>query len=473
MILPILLATAVAATAAAIVSAATPLPANVGNAGPLPVTAPLVHRLDTGLRALSGEKPGQTPALGVAVVQAGRIVYDRGFGQAATDSQFRIGSITKMFTAVAVMQLVERGEIELDATVATYLPDAPHAGEITVRELLQHRSGLWNYGDEAFSSGAVSKPTTPQAILTLAAAHPLTSPPGTHFAYSNTGYVELGLIVERASGQTLQAYEREHIFSVAAMRATAFGGTSGDRVVPGYMTAGGAQATKFDASWLWADGDIVSTAGDVARFDIALLSGKLVSPATFELMQAQPVTIDEPAHVEQGLGLEIVSTLGLRFVGHHGGVPGFEAENETLPSDGVAIVVLSDAFDFPTREANGVVVQTLFPNTIAAAASAVGPEDRAVTARFRAALAGLLNGSVDRSQYSEAAGAALTPELVVQVKAQLAPLGTISKFLYLGKQEVASQTVYRYRVTFSSGAMVNWIFELGPDGKITAIQSTG
>jgi CubicO group peptidase (beta-lactamase class C family) len=447
--------------------------ATAGSAAPLAVTAPIVHRLDTGLRSLAGEKPGQTPALGVAVVQSGRIVYDRGFGQAATDSQFRIGSITKMFTAVAVMQLVERGKIALDAPVATYLPDAPHAGEITVRQLLQNRSGLWNYADEAFSSGAVSKPTTPQAILTLAAAHPLTSTPGTHYAYSNTNYVVLGLIVERASGRPLQAYERERIFSVAGMRATAFGGTSGDRVVPGYMTAGGAQATKFDASWLWADGDIVSTAGDVARFDIALLGGKLVSPATFDLMQAQPVTVDEPAHVEQGLGLEIVSALGLHFVGHHGGVPGFEAETETLPSDGVAVVVLSDAFDFPTREADRVVIQALYPNTVAAAASEVGPEDRTVTSRFRAALAGLLNGSVDRSKYSDAAGAALTPEFVGQLKAQLAPLGSIADVLYLGKQDVSGQTVYRYRVTFSSGAMLNWIFALGTDGKITAIQSTG
>jgi hypothetical protein len=120
-----------------------------------------------------------------------------------------------------------------------------------------------------------------------------------------------------------------------------------------------------------------------------------------------------------------------------------------------------------------VVIQTLYPNTVAAAASEVGPEDRTVTSRFRAALAGLLNGSVDRSKYSDAAGAALTPELVGQVKGQLAPLGTIVKVLYLGKQDVTGQTVYRYRVTFSSGAMLNWIFALGADGKITAIQSTG
>ena len=110
------------------------------------------------------------------------------------------------------MQLVEANRIDLEAKVQRYLPTAPHANEITVRELLQHTSGLWNYGDYAFQSGLTSTPTAPAAILAMAAGHPLTSPPGTTWAYSNTGYVALGLNCGEVSAEPLSQYEREHIF---------------------------------------------------------------------------------------------------------------------------------------------------------------------------------------------------------------------------------------------------------------------
>ncbi|MDQ2871809.1 MAG: beta-lactamase family protein, partial [Candidatus Eremiobacteraeota bacterium] len=384
-------------------------------------------------------------------------------------TRFHIASITKMFTAVSIMQLEEHRRIDLNATVAVYLPTAPYANQITVRELLQHTSGLWNYGDAAFNSGAVTKPTTPEQILKLAGSHPLTSNPGTRYTYSNTGYVVLGLIVEHVSGQSLAAYERTHIFDPADMHDTTFGNPA--PAVPmavGYMSGPGPVAAPFDSSWLFADGDIVSTAADVARFDIALLAGRLVSPATFALMQSQRINT-ESAVGDQGLGLEMQTWRGIALVGHHGGVPGFETENATFPASDAAVVVMSDAFDFATPSAVRFAFTALFPSLN----QPVEGEDAGVTERFRTALNSLLNGDIDRTQYTAQVNSALTPALLAQTAAQLKPLGSIKTITYLGKNQGGTGTVYSYDVLFTAGKTMTWQFALDADGKIAAIGSSG
>jgi D-alanyl-D-alanine carboxypeptidase len=452
---------------AAVVTAGSPKPLTlpVALAGQ---SAPVQARLNTQLAKLTGNDTGQTPALQVAIAEDGRVVYDRAFGTASLDTRFPIASITKMFTAVAVMQLVEASRIDLNAKVSTYLPGAPHAREITVRELLQHSSGLWNYGDYAFAAGLTTTPTTPTAILALSAKHPLTSSPGTKWTYSNTGYVVLGLIVEHVSGEPLAQYEREHIFQPAGMTQTTMGNP--DHSVPvavGYMSATGARAVVYDPSWTFACGDIVSTARDLARFDIALLDGRLLTPATFAEMQANVIPSDIGI---QGLGVYVMQWHGLQLVGHHGGLPGFEAENETIPSRQLAWIVLSNAFDFGTYRANGIVVGSLFPNLVEPVA-ATTPEDQTVTKRFREALDSLFQGKIDRAQYTDSVNAILTPELLAQTAAQLKPLGAVAMIAFLGADKSAEGTIYRYSVTFSSGQTTTWQFVLDASGKIAGIGS--
>ncbi|MFZ0032543.1 MAG: serine hydrolase domain-containing protein [Candidatus Cybelea sp.] len=431
-------------------------------------SAAVQARLNAQLAKLAGNKPTQTPALQVAIAQNGRIVYERAFGTASLDTRFPIASITKMFTAVAIMQLTESHRVDLDAKVSRYLPGAPYAEQITVRELLQHTSGLWNYGDYAFDSGLVGTPTTPMAILAMAAKHPLTSPPGTKWAYSNTGYVVLGLIVEHVSGESLAQYDREHILQPAGMTQTAMGNPeAGVPVAAGYMSASGARAGAYDPSWSFACGDIVSTASDLARFDIALLDGRLLASETFAQMQAN--VVPNPYGM-QGLGIFVINWHGLQLVGHHGGVPGYEAENETIPARQLAWIVLSNAFDFGTPRASGIVISSLFPNSVEPAAST--PEDRVVTERFREALGSLFRGKIDQSQFSDEVNAALTPQLLTQTATQLKPLGAILKVSFLGVDKSAVATTYSYSVTFSGGQTFTWRFILDARGKIAGIYST-
>ncbi len=460
------------------VLAAPALPGAAASA-PADITPEAAQRIDVAIRAATGGTKGLSPALSVAVVEQGRIVYERAFGvtdlaaktPATTAARFRVASVTKMFTAVAVMQLVEQGRIGLDAPLATYLPAAPHAREVTIRQLLTHTSGLWNYGDAAFSSGRVVTPTTPAAIVNWVGPRALDAKPGEKFGYSNTGYVLLGLVVEAVAHQPLARYERVHILVPAKLNATTVGDPQpGVPLAHGYMDATGTDALPYSSSWFYADGDIVSTAADIARFDIALMAGRLVKPATFALMQSSAVPAPSMgAGVRYGLGLTMVTAGGISFVGHHGGVPGFEAENELLPPDRFAIVVLSDAFDFHTAVVNAAVLQQTHPVLFAQrAASRPAPatEDPQITALARATLGGLQQGKLDRSTLNDTMNAALTPQALSATAAQLAPLGALQSLTFRSQEMAQGFSVYHYSATFTSGQVLPLTLSIDKDGKV-------
>jgi CubicO group peptidase (beta-lactamase class C family) len=449
------------------------------------VTPAVAARLDGALQAVTGSTKGLSPALSVAVVENGRLVYVRAFGfsdlaaktPATPDTRFRIASVTKMFTAVSVMQLVEAGRVRLDAPLATYLPDAPHAANVTIRQLLNHTSGIVNYGDDAIISGVVATPTTPRDIIASVAKRPLDQQPGAAFDYSNTGYVLLGLVVEAVTHRTLAEYEREHIFGPAHMTQTTVGeAAAGAPVARGYANATGTTPPPFSPSWFYADGDIVSTASDLARFDIALMAGRLVKPATFAEMQAGAVIAPKIAKgVSFGLGLMLFASGGETFVGHHGGLPGFAAETEMLPAHRYAMVVLSDASDFPTSAANVVVIretlpalyaQLLAPAPATAPALSAAGEDPAVTAKLRSFVAQVQKGTVDRAALTDEMNAALTPASVSAVAGQFGPLGALQTLTFRSSEAAHGLTSFHYTAVFAGGQTMPLTIALDKDGKI-------
>ncbi len=427
---------------------------------------------------------GTAPAVSVAIVEHGAIAFtdaaglaDVGAGRkATTQTRFRVGSITKMFTAVSIMQLVERGALHLDDRLSLYVPDAPHAGEITIRELLMHTSGLPNYGDAAFDDGAVKTPTTPSAILASMANRPLEFTPGSKYSYSNTGYVALGLVIERVAKMPLAEYERSHIFAPAGMHDTSAGILPADAgTARGYMDANATAVAPYDASWLYADGDIVSTASDLARFDIALMNGRLVSPATFAAMQAAPVKTDMEG-ATYGLGTMMFALDDLTLVGHHGGLPGFEADNELIPEQKFAVVILGNAFSFKTSSELGPLLATFFPQTSARVAAAANAEqlvagsgeDPALTERFRAFFVALQGGHVDRTAVTAQMNAALGAEQLGEIAQQLGALGTLQKLVFKTKDAHAAGTAYHYVGVFSAQT-TPLTFTLDAAGKIAGV----
>ncbi|MFJ1840803.1 MULTISPECIES: serine hydrolase domain-containing protein [unclassified Streptomyces] len=272
------------------------------------------------------------------------------------DGQVRAGSNTKTFTAVVALQLVGEGKVALDAPVEKYLPNLVR-GEgidgrrITVRQLLQHTSGLPNYTDYAGDLTGTGRHTyvQPRALLDMALAHKALFAPGTSWSYSNTNYVLAGLLIEKVTGRPLAEEITHRVIDRIGLRRTYFPGVGDERIrgahPQGYFAAKPGEPleniTEFDPSWAWAAGQIISTPGDLNRFFSALLGGRLLKPAQLAQMRT---TVEVP---EGGMwpgaryGLGVVSTPmscgGLAW-GHGGDIPGYQTRTG-VTDDGRAVTI--------------------------------------------------------------------------------------------------------------------------------------
>jgi D-alanyl-D-alanine carboxypeptidase len=435
---------------------------------PLTLTPALTSRIDAALGTGTDAGPASARAVSVAIVENGALVYARAAGDsdvtkntaATAATRFRAGSVTKMFTAVAVLQLVESGRIKIDDPLATYLPAAPHAKEVTLRQLLTHSSGIPNYLDAALASGATATRTTPQGILDFIAAKPLEFVPGQRFGYSNTGYVLLGLVVEKVTGQSLAAYEAENILKRAGMTETTFGSAPpGVPVATGYMDAKDTTVARVDPSWTYAAGDLVTTASDLGRFDIALMAGTLVASPTFARMATSGIAASADGR-GYGFGMTLRQFGPDQLVGHHGGVPGFEAVDEMLPDKHFGVIVLGNSFAFDTSRVENPIFAALLPEGYVAftaaerrAADAVAASaDPRISALLRSFVNGLERGAVDRGTLSEQMNVALTADVVTALHGQFARLGPLTALVFKGKTVDGAYDLYEYSATFTTGA---------------------
>ena len=245
------------------------------------------------------------------------------------DERFRIGSITKTFVATLALLLVEDGSLRLDDTVERWLPGLVPAGEvITVRDLLSHTAGLFDYVEDDRVLRDHERRWTPRELISIAVAHPPErSPPGGGFAYSSTNYLVLGLIVEKAGGASLGHQLRRRLFTPLGLRQTSFdpGAIRGLHVHghrppshDGVVTGPPADTSSEPAWWTWAAGAIVSTAGDLQRFYAALLHGGVLSaPLQREMEMLVPA-----GRLQYGLGIATFPTHCGQAWGHTGNVQG-------------------------------------------------------------------------------------------------------------------------------------------------------
>ena len=257
-------------------------------------------------------------------------VATAGAPRPAAGQRFRIGSVTKTFTATLVLQLVDQKRIGLDDPVGRYLPGViPAGGAITIRELLQHRSGLANFTDYLtwMDQAEPSASIRPIDVLRFAASKPLLFEPGSHWAYSNTNYIALGLVIEKVTGHPFGQELQQHILKPLALSRTELATT---RQLPDLQD----QGTNPDL--LWAAGGIVSGTQDLARFFSALLSGHLISRASLaEMMQT---ALSGPS--QDGLGISATSLPCGRFWGHAGGILDYGTLVDAS-GDGARIAVIS------------------------------------------------------------------------------------------------------------------------------------
>lgn len=297
----------------------------------------------------------------VMVAKGDRIVFDRtvGWADRATRTsvtgatQFRIGSMNKMFTAVAVLQLVEQGKVSLDAPVGTYLtsyPNADIAARVTVRQLLTHSGGTGDIFGPDFDAHRGDLKTLNDYVALYGARAPEFTP-GSRFSYSNYGYILLGAIIEAASGGSYYDYVDAHIFKPAAMTQTGY--LPEDVAVPnrsaGYVRQAGqwvSNAGGLPYRGTSAGGGY-STAGDLVKFAQALQDGRLLSANSFAMAASEQIRTDHGG--AYGFGFEVDDQDGVVRIGHGGGAPGMNGDLRIYPNSGYIVVSLSN-FDPPAAQ---------------------------------------------------------------------------------------------------------------------------
>lgn len=294
-------------------------------------------------------KPG-LPGVAALVVKDGRPLLRKAYGMANVElgvpvrpeHVFRIGSTTKLFTATAIMLLVDDGKIALDAPIARYLKNAPSQWKkVTVEHLLTHTSGIPNLTmDSGYWRTTARLEHTLDELVAPARKRPLASKPGTAFVYNNTGYHLLGQIVEQVSGQEFYAFVDTRIARPLGLTHT---GSGDDKTVhPGLVTgyqAGPKPAWLIANSNLHAAGGMVSTVDDLAAFMLALQAGKLVSPANVKRMNASYVLPGGKA-TGYGLGEWVRTVNGKHLVGHGGYIFNFYSQLEMDIDSGIVTVTL-------------------------------------------------------------------------------------------------------------------------------------
>lgn len=304
----------------------------------------------------------------VLIGRRGRVVFEKAVGLAnresqtpnTLDTQFRNGSMNKMFTATAVMQLVEAGKLSLDDTVGkiiTGYPNADVARKVTIRHLLGHTGGTGDFFGPEFMKNRLTLKTHGDYVAMFGGRAPLYEP-GAEYRYSNYGMVLLGAIIERVSGMSYFDYVRTKVFEPAGMKST--GSLPETDTVPnrstGYMRSKDAWVPNTDTlPWSGTSaGGGYSTVGDFFRFADALQSGKLISKASLTQM------ITPGINAQYGFGMFITGEGAMRNFGHSGGAPGQNGDLRVFPESGYVIVALSN-LDPPAASRMADVIAARLP----------------------------------------------------------------------------------------------------------------
>ena len=411
------------------------------------------------------------PSASIAVVRGGRIVLAKAYGKqcercGAPDPRlpYPIASISKQFTAAAMLLLEDEGKLSLDDHVDRYLPGITGGDRITLRQLLNHTSGLQDYWPQDYSFRAMASPITPQGIVDRWARKPLDFAPGTQWQYSNTGYVVAGLIVEKVAGEPLLAFVQRRLLAPLGIRAVDQDRAVGPGFPQGYrrLALGPVRPeTPAAPGWLYAAGELAMSAADLAKWDIARMNRKLLPPEDWAA-QETPHKLSDGSSNGYGLGVYAGTANGRRFVEHSGEAVGFLSENIVLPDDKAAVVVLtnswfSDAFQ---RIARGVT------NVVLPAPPATTEDSPALT-RARRVYDQLRRGALDPQMLTDDASFYFTPEARSDYRTSLSALGEPTGFVQTGRTRLRGGFVNRvYRVTYPGRTLaVSTYAEPGAGGR--------
>jgi len=405
------------------------------------------------------------PSVSLAVVEDGRLMYTQAYGtarqkprlEARPDLPYSIGSISKQFTAAAILLLQEEHRLSLADKVGKWLPELTRANDITVRQVLSMTSGYQDYAPQDYMVPEWSRPISPDEILTRWAKKPLDFEPGTQWQYSNTNYVIAGLIVEKLSGEPLMEFLRRRFFSPLGI-GTVY--DSNFAALPetdpqGYFRRGLGllrPAPHEGTGWMYAAGELAMTAADLAKWDISVLRRSLLSPDSYAQMQTE-VLLASGAGVHYGLGVGVSLTDGHRQIEHSGEVSGFTAENILLPEDNFAVVVLTN--QDATSAANAIATQ-IRDDFLKTAQGADPSQDALVRRVFDQ----LRSGNIDRSLFTANCNAYFSAQALSDYAHGMADSGEPQSFEFIKRQRRGGMLHSVYQAKFSHQTLLLNLYQV-------------
>lgn len=435
-----------------------------------PISAALREKID----AITKQALTDTgvPSASIAAVQAGAITYLQAYGEgriephtpALPSMRYSIGSISKQFTAAAVLLLAEQGKLSLDDSVSRFVPNLTRGNEVTIRELLSHTSGYQDYWPQDYVPPFMLQAITADKILGQWARKPLDFDPGTDWQYSNTNFVIAGLIVEKASGEPLLQFLSEHIFTPLGMksvmnidqnRLTETDATGYLR----YALGPPRLAPKEGQGWLFAAGELAMPAEDLAKWDISMINQTMLRPTSYAEMEKE-VVLKNGLGTRYGLGVDVRQEFGQRAIEHGGEVSGFTAHNLVFPDARIAVIVLvnEDSVDASGDLARKIAA-LLFRE-----ADAGKQEDQS-----REIFAALQQGKISRALFTDNCNSYFSEQALKDFASSLGRLGSPTEFTQTYKQDRGGMTFRLFEVHFPQKTVEVWE-RIMPDGKIEQYQ---
>jgi D-alanyl-D-alanine carboxypeptidase len=414
------------------------------------------------------------PSASIAVVKDGQVAYLHAYGNARLDPataarpemRYSIGSISKQFTAAAILLLQEQGKLSLDDRVGKFIPELEGANDVSIRQLLSHTSGYQDYWPQDYLMPMMLQPTTAQKILGTWARKPLDFEPGTKWQYSNTNYVIAGLIVEKASGKFLLQFLQERVFTPLGMKSVSDIDQAklGDTDLTGYMRYAlgpPRPAPKEGKGWLFAAGELAMPAEELAKWDISIIDQKLMRPSSYQAFETE-VLLKNGLGTRYGLGVDVSSEFGHRALSHGGEVSGYTAENMVFPDERVAVVVLTNQ---DAADASGSIARGIAPLLL----DSDDPATPDKMAQARKIFDGLQRGTIDRSLFTDNANFYFDEQALKDFSSSLGPLGEPQEFVQMHQGLRGGMKLRTYSVKFPKITVRVWTYEM-PDGKLEQYQ---
>lgn len=409
--------------------------------------------------------------LSVAIVRDGELALAKGYGKRSLadgrpvtpDTLFAIGSISKQFTCAAILLLAEDGKLSVEDKVAKWYPQLTRANDITLLDLMNHVSGYPDYYPLDFVDRRLARAIEPDELLRRYAGGKLDFEPGTKYSYSNTGFILLGRVVEKVTRRSFGEFLSARILQPLGMSQTLYEPAADDpRVADGYTMfalSDPEQVGPEGRGWIGAAGGIFSTPTDLAKWNLGLISGKVLKPASFELMTRKRQLKDGRLS-DYGCGLQMRTQGSRELLVHTGAVSGFNAHNVTIPGTRSVVTVfanLEGGLGSIPGDLLGLLLKV--PDII--------PDIQGPTAveATKALLAEYQAGQVDRTRLGEEFNHFLSAERLAGAAARLKPFGTPTKAELVSRNERGGMEVSVTRLTFDQGRLRTLMYRQ-PDGTV-------